>query len=74
MQNSSSRYYLSYASTSVFRLTGSYLASTAIRGLQRRSATGLNDQAAYDEVSAVWRGAGCRKILLALRQGEVFFT
>src|ERR1700681_796432 len=27
-----------------------------LRGLQGRSATGLNGQAAKDEVSAVWRG------------------
>src|SRR6266568_875177 len=31
-------------------------------------------QAAKEEVSALWRGAGCRKIFLAFRQGEVFFT
>ena len=45
-----------------------------LRGTQGRSATGLNGQAAKDEVSAVWRGAGCQKIFLAFRQGEVFFT
>jgi len=46
----------------------------SLRGLQGRSATGLNGQAAKEEVSALWRGAGCRKIFLAFRQGEVFFT
>ena len=46
----------------------------SLRGLQGRSAAGLNGQAAKDELSAVWRGAGCRKIFLAVRQGKVFFT
>jgi hypothetical protein len=46
----------------------------SLRGLQGRSATGLNVQAAKEEVSVLWRGAGCRKIFLAFRQGEVFFT
>src|ERR1035437_902958 len=45
----------------------------SLRGLQGRSATGLNGQAAKDEVSAVWRGAGCRKIFLAFRQGRSVF-
>src|ERR1700675_1240853 len=31
------------------------------RGLQGRSATAQNGQAAKEEMSAIWRGAGCRK-------------
>ena len=46
----------------------------SLRGLQGRSATGLNGQAAKDEVSAVWRGLDAGKIILAFRQGKVFFT
>src|ERR1035438_7551151 len=33
----------------------------SLRGLQGRSATGLNGQAAKDEVSAVWRGLDAGK-------------
>jgi hypothetical protein len=33
----------------------------SLRGLQGRSATELNDQAAKDEVSAVWRGLDAEK-------------
>src|ERR1035437_3192855 len=45
----------------------------SLRGLQGRSATGLNRQAAKDEVSAVWRGAGCRKIPSAVPAGRSVF-
>ena len=56
-------------------LTPKNTGAPSLRGLQGRSATGLNGQAAKEEVSALWRGgAGCRKIFLAFRQGEVFFT
>jgi hypothetical protein len=44
------------------------------RGLQGRSATGQNGQAAKVEMSAIWRGLDAGKIFLAFRQGEVFFT
>jgi len=53
---------------------GASIEAPSLRGLQGRSATGLNGQAAKDEVSAVWQGAACRKIFLVFRQGEVFFT
>jgi hypothetical protein len=42
--------------------------------LQGRSATGLNGQAAKEELSAMWRGLDAGKIFLAFLQGEVFFT
>ena len=53
---------------------GASIEAPSLRGLQGRSATGLNGQAAKEELSAMWRGAGCRKIFLVSRQGEVFFT
>jgi len=47
----------------------------SLRGLQGRSATGLNGQAAKEEsVGTMGEGAGCRKIFLAFRQVQVFFT
>src|ERR1700681_4030028 len=42
-----------------------------LRGLQGRSATGLNGQAAKDEVSAVWRGLDAGNIS-GVPTGSVF--
>jgi hypothetical protein len=46
----------------------------SLRGLQGRFATGLNGPAAKKKCGHYGEGAGCRKIFLAFRQGEVFFT
>src|SRR5882757_5825439 len=40
---------------------GRSIEALSLRGLQGRSATGQNGQAAKEEMSAIWRGAGCRK-------------
>jgi hypothetical protein len=45
----------------------------SLRGLQGRSATGQNGQAAKEELSATW-GLDAGKTILAFRRGEVFFT
>jgi hypothetical protein len=45
----------------------------SLRGLQGRSATGRDGQAAKEELSAIW-GLDAGKIILAFRQGKVFFT
>jgi hypothetical protein len=40
---------------------GASIEAPSLRGLQGRSATGLNGQAAKDEVSAVWQGLDAGK-------------
>jgi len=42
------------------------------RGLQG-SATGQNGQAAKEEMSAIWRGAGCRKNISGVPAGRSVF-
>jgi hypothetical protein len=44
------------------------------RGLPGRSATGLNRQAAKEEVSALWRGGSVPENISGFWQGEVLFT
>src|ERR1039458_7743369 len=44
----------------------------SLRGLQGRSATGLNGQAAKDEVSAVWRGLDAGKYFWRSGREECF--
>ena len=41
--------------------------------IQGRSATGQNDQAAKEEMSAIWRGAGCRKNISGVPAGRSVF-
>jgi hypothetical protein len=45
----------------------------SLRGVQGRSATGQDGQAAKEELSAIW-GLDAGKLFLAFRRGEVFFT
>src|SRR5450755_4081947 len=52
---------------------GRSIAGPSLRGLWGRSATGHNGQAAQEEVSAMWRGAGCRKIISGLPAGRSVF-
>src|ERR1035437_1025052 len=44
----------------------------SLRGLQGRSATGRDGQAAKEELSAIW-GAGCRKIISGVPAGKSVF-
>jgi len=44
----------------------------SLRGVQGRSATGQDGQAAKEELSAIW-GAGCRKIISGVPAGRSVF-
>ena len=52
---------------------GRSIAGPSLRGLWGRSATGHNGQAAKEEVSARWRGAGCRKNVSGVPAGRSVF-
>src|ERR1035438_4293375 len=52
---------------------GRSIAGPSLRGLWSHSATGHNGQAAKEEVSARWRGAGCRKIISGVPAGRSVF-
>src|SRR6266853_4852377 len=52
---------------------GRSIEALSLRGLQGRSATGQNGQAAKEEMSAIWRGAGCRKNISGVPAGRSVF-
>jgi hypothetical protein len=52
---------------------GKSIEAPSLRGLQGRSATGLSGQAAKEELSAMWRGAGCRKNISGVPAGRSVF-
>jgi len=53
---------------------GASIAAPSLCGLQGRSATQLNGQAAKEEVSALWRAGWMPENISAFRQGDVFFN
>ena len=52
---------------------GRSIAGPSLRGLWGRSATGHNGQAAKEEISARWRGAGWRKNVSGVPAGRSVF-
>src|SRR6266853_4064196 len=52
---------------------GRSIEALSLRGLQGRSAAGQNGQAAKEEMSAIWRGAGCRKNISGVPAGRSVF-
>jgi len=52
---------------------GRSIAASSLRGLQGCSATDQNGQAAKEEMSAIWRGAGCRKNISGVPAGRSVF-
>ena len=52
---------------------GASIEAPSLRGLQGRSATGLNGQAAKDEVSAVWQGGWMPENISGVPAGRSIF-
>src|ERR1700694_3486547 len=52
---------------------GASIEAPSLRGLQGRSATGLNGQAAKEEVSALWRGGWMPENISGVPAGESVF-
>jgi hypothetical protein len=52
---------------------GASIEAPSLRGLQGRSATGLNGQAAKDEVSAMWQGGWMPENISGVPAGRSIF-